>query len=391
MATVNADIKKMTNLVSLPINLITVVDGFNVREDFGDLKELAHSIAENGIKVPVRGYVENGEYFLVDGERRIRASEIAINELGAAELKIPFLIEAKGTSEEQRIKDMWITNDGKPFTMLERAKAVKRMVDLGDEERNIATKLGKSITYISNLLKLEAVPNKVKKLIQKNKVSATFVVELIKAKKLEDFVANMDAYLKDPTAKPEENEDEALNDGSAVSEGAEGSEGTATKKVAQVTSKDIVLNSVKEMKRFLKGFDTPTPDTEKTYWFVKGLIDNELTYDDIMTFFAAGVVSDNPGEIAAQAEVPQDAPAKNLIKGSGKKKSKKTLTEIVDVTPQEENMTIEFPNFDGIDNIPGEDVEVNQLPFNVNDFAGNEINGNEEGAEVGNEGGNNAE
>lgn len=61
---------KRTDLLWVdPVNL-TVQEGFNVRYDYGDIDELAKSIIENGVKVPVRGVKDRGtdNYILTDGK-----------------------------------------------------------------------------------------------------------------------------------------------------------------------------------------------------------------------------------------------------------------------------------------------------------------------------------
>lgn len=78
---------------------IRVVDGFNVRRDF-DLEELKEQIKSKGVLNPITVIAykdENGMelYKLVDGERRYRATMLAISE-GA---DIPFVPALKAPKD----------------------------------------------------------------------------------------------------------------------------------------------------------------------------------------------------------------------------------------------------------------------------------------------------
>lgn len=80
---------------------IVVVDGFNVRRDF-DLDELKEQIKGKGVLNPITVIAykdENGveRYKLVDGERRYRATMLAISE-GADIPYVPALKAPKDAS-----------------------------------------------------------------------------------------------------------------------------------------------------------------------------------------------------------------------------------------------------------------------------------------------------
>ena len=87
---------KKTDVFLIDPRNIVVVDGFNVRRDF-DLDELKEQIKAKGVLNPLTVIAfkdANGEekYKLVDGERRYRATMLAIGE-GA---DIPFVKALKG-------------------------------------------------------------------------------------------------------------------------------------------------------------------------------------------------------------------------------------------------------------------------------------------------------
>ena len=58
---------KRKDLFIVDFSEVTLVDGFNVRYDYGDIDSLAESIRENGVKMPIRAYRENKKYQIVDG------------------------------------------------------------------------------------------------------------------------------------------------------------------------------------------------------------------------------------------------------------------------------------------------------------------------------------
>ena len=67
-----------TDIYKIDPRNIVVKDGFNSREDFGDIDTLAKQIEENGILnpisvVPFKDESGNEKYRLIDGERRYRA------------------------------------------------------------------------------------------------------------------------------------------------------------------------------------------------------------------------------------------------------------------------------------------------------------------------------
>lgn len=175
--------KKRTDLLWIePANLV-VEDGFNVRYDYGDIDELAQSIIENGVKVPLRGVKNRGtdQYIITDGHRRFKAVQRAI-ELGATDLLVPFIPDERGISEEKRVLGMVVYNDGKRLTLLEEALVYDRLLSYGLTQAEIARKVGKSPTHISNCILLANAPTVVKNQIKEGNVSASFVIEELKKK-----------------------------------------------------------------------------------------------------------------------------------------------------------------------------------------------------------------
>src|SRR5689334_13723541 len=113
-----AEVKKR-DLMMVPADNLLLIEGLNIREDMGDLEGLAASIKEHGVKVPLRGYKEKGadRYCVVDGHRRYAALQILASQ-GVNGILVPFVTEPQKYSDEQRVIDMFIMNDGKNLTPL---------------------------------------------------------------------------------------------------------------------------------------------------------------------------------------------------------------------------------------------------------------------------------
>jgi len=157
---------------------LQVIEGFNVRYDYGDIEELAKSIEQNGVKVPLRGYKDGEVYKITDGHRRYKALEL-LHKKGIV-VNAPFVSETKGYNDEQRTLDLVLTNDGKRLTLLEEAEVYGRLLNYGWNLSDIAKKVGKSLTHISNCALLLEASTLLKNQIRENKVSASTVIEMLK-------------------------------------------------------------------------------------------------------------------------------------------------------------------------------------------------------------------
>lgn len=132
-----------------------------------DILELAKSIKLHGVLQPI--FVkkfENDKYQIIAGERRWRASKIA-------NLKfIPAIV--KDTVDKQNVEISLIENiQREDLNPLEEANIYKTLIEeKGYTQENLAEKIGKSRSYIANLIRLLKLPDKFKKLIFEDKLSA---------------------------------------------------------------------------------------------------------------------------------------------------------------------------------------------------------------------------
>ena len=132
-----------------------------------DILELAKSIKLHGVLQPILvKKFENDKYQIIAGESRWRASKIA-------NLKfIPAIV--KDTVDKQNVEISLIENiQREDLNPLEEANIYKTLIEeKGYTQENLAEKIGKSRSYIANLIRLLKLPDKFKKLIFEDKLSA---------------------------------------------------------------------------------------------------------------------------------------------------------------------------------------------------------------------------
>jgi ParB family chromosome partitioning protein len=139
---------------------------FNEKE----LNEMAESIKEKGVFNPIiLRNVQNKPYLyeIVAGERRFRASKLA----GRSE--IPAIVknlDDKNAMEISLIENVQREN----LNPVEEAEGYKNLMEKCRYELSDVSKLiGKSESYIRNLMRINSLPDSVKQLIKENRISAS--------------------------------------------------------------------------------------------------------------------------------------------------------------------------------------------------------------------------
>lgn len=156
------------------------------RKTFTDseLADLAASIKEKGVLQPILlRTVQNKPYVyeIVAGERRFRASKMAgLNE-------IPALI--KTISPENAMEIALIENvQRENLNPIEEAAAYKNLMECCDYELpDVAQLIGKSESYIRNMLRITSLPDSVKSLVAEGKISASHARTIAVAENPEDL------------------------------------------------------------------------------------------------------------------------------------------------------------------------------------------------------------
>lgn len=139
---------------------------FNEKE----LEDLAKSIKEQGVLVPIiLRSVQNKPYLyeIVAGERRFRAAKQA----GLSE--IPALV--KTLSDNNAMEIALIENvQRENLNPIEEALAYQNLMEkCGYELEDISKLIGKSESYIRNLMRINSLPESVKELIKQGQISAS--------------------------------------------------------------------------------------------------------------------------------------------------------------------------------------------------------------------------
>ena len=135
-----------------------------------ELNDLAESIKEKGVLVPIiLRSVQNKPYLyeIVAGERRYRASQRA----GLSE--IPALVKSlddKNAMEIALIENIQREN----LNPIEEAEGYENLMEKSMYSLEDVSKLiGKSVSYIRNLMRINSLPESVKQLIKEGKISAS--------------------------------------------------------------------------------------------------------------------------------------------------------------------------------------------------------------------------
>lgn len=172
---------KRTDIFLIDPRNIVVVENFNVRRDF-DLEELKEQIKSKGVLNPVTviPFKEDGveRYKLVDGERRYRATMLAIEE-GANIQYIKALKAPKDASLEDLYIEQMMRNEGKRFTEYECAIMFRRFKEeFGYSQIEIADKFKKSPAFVSKCLSLLDLPPYIQEKIVKGELPVKAAKEI---------------------------------------------------------------------------------------------------------------------------------------------------------------------------------------------------------------------
>ncbi len=135
-----------------------------------ELSDLAASIREKGVLQPILLRAVSGRpymYEIVAGERRFRASKLA----GLTE--IPALI--KQITPENAMEIALIENvQRENLNPIEESNAYKNIMEkCGYELSDVARLIGKSESYIRNIMRLNTLPPDVKEMVEQGKISAS--------------------------------------------------------------------------------------------------------------------------------------------------------------------------------------------------------------------------
>ena len=178
------------NVARLPIEKIQA-NKQNPRSIFSEdeLVDLANSIREKGIVQPiiVREIDSAGSYEVIAGERRWRAAQIAQLD------NIPAII--KTLSDDDALEIAIIENVQRSnLNPIDEAAGYQRLIDIYNyTQEDLAQVIGKSRSYIANILRLNNSPTKVKDYLSEGLLTighARALISLENAENLADMIVS---------------------------------------------------------------------------------------------------------------------------------------------------------------------------------------------------------
>jgi ParB family chromosome partitioning protein len=155
------------------------------RTEFGDLTELIESIREKGVLEPllVRPSDVGGRYMIIAGERRYRASlEVGLAEVPCIELDV----DDKAVAEISLIENL----QRKDLTPFEEADGLQALADrFGYTHEDIAKRIGKSRSSITETISLAAMPAEVRETCRHADIRAkSTLLEIIRQPSVEEMM-----------------------------------------------------------------------------------------------------------------------------------------------------------------------------------------------------------
>jgi ParB family chromosome partitioning protein len=193
-------LKRIGEVFLIPVDKIVIDEQINNgRIDFGDLEELANSIEESGLRIPLlvkRTKVDGEEKFiLMQGKRRLKAIELLIAR-GVDFPGIKCLTVSPTYSVENSLFDQIVMNDGKPYSSVEQGIVFAQLIERGYDAKEISRKVGKSVSHILNCVEVASLPKRVRDLVASGSLSGLTAVELSKVVTNEDeLVAKLEAAI----------------------------------------------------------------------------------------------------------------------------------------------------------------------------------------------------
>ena len=157
---------------------------YQPRKIFDDetLKELASSIKEHGVIQPIIVKKSIKGYELVAGERRLRESK----KVGLK--KIPAIL--RPFTDQQMMEIGLLENlQRENLSAIEEAQAYQTMLnELNLTQDQLSKKVGKSRSHITNILGLLRLPDKVKEMVNDNRITMGHARALSKLEKDEEII-----------------------------------------------------------------------------------------------------------------------------------------------------------------------------------------------------------
>lgn len=206
-------------MIFIPPEGLVIDKEFDLREDLGDIKALAQSIAEDGYHtnepVLVRVNKQTEKFHVADGRRRTRAALYAKEHLGWTGNVAAVPLDPKTSDAELIFRTMNSNNEHrKPFTPMEEgAYFLKLREEMGVPESEISEKIHRSVTYVRSRIALHQIDPSIKPqvetFIRDGVMSVTAADEIAKEKnpekQIEKWKAIEELHKNHVKSNPSEN------------------------------------------------------------------------------------------------------------------------------------------------------------------------------------------
>jgi ParB family transcriptional regulator, chromosome partitioning protein len=168
------------------------------RQAMGDLSELMASIAEKGVIEPIVVRVRGGRYQIIAGERRYQAAV----QVGLTELPVV----VRDVDDREVIELALVENlQRKDLTAFEEADALYALATRGDlTHEDLAKRLGRSRTAITESLALQKMPLEVKNLCRLADISSkSLLLQIVRLGDISKMIAMIEKITRDGNATRE--------------------------------------------------------------------------------------------------------------------------------------------------------------------------------------------
>ena len=196
-------VEALTTSAGAPVGRLVPIDEIDPnpnqpRQVMGDLSELMASIAEKGIIEPIIARQRGGRFQIVAGERRYQAAvQVGLRE-------IPIVI--REVDDNEIIEIALIENiQRKDLTPFEEAEALQSLASrCGYTHEDMARRLGKSRSSITESLSLNQMPDEVKNLCRLADISSkSLLLEVVRQGDPQKMVALVEKISRDGGATRE--------------------------------------------------------------------------------------------------------------------------------------------------------------------------------------------
>ena len=168
------------------------------RRDFGDLSEMVASVKEKGILEPILVRSHEGKYQIIAGERRYQAARTAgLQRVPCIEVDV----DARGMLEISLIENL----QRRDLTAFEESAAIQRLCDqFRYTHEEIARKLGKSRTVITEVLSLNRMPEEIQQRCRQADInSKSMLLQIVRQPTVDDMHRLLDKITGDGITREE--------------------------------------------------------------------------------------------------------------------------------------------------------------------------------------------